>query len=245
MCPRFSQTLIHRNSHCFICHAVPFCRTFPLRGFRSGPSPPCRKNDQLGYCQFNVAWIWGFKEMDSQPERAPTEKPLLTQSPLSAVCRQTFTCDKFTTERRPLPFFFSLFLSDVSSKWGEGRLSQEVGLQKTWIHKEQTFLHVWRALSFQCFDWSVLLLLLYPVPSLPVSSRHDSGTPRTCTSPLFSTLMCCYQCLLQTDPHRASKIWQALGATYFTWGRQLSAVRNWFPQNICTLKPVVVVPAVF
>lgn len=84
--------------------------------------------------------------------------------------------------------------------------------------------------------------LLYPVPSFPVSSRNDSDTPRACPSSLFSTLMCCYRCLLQTDSGRVGKIWQALSATYFTWGRQPSAEQNWFLQNICTLKAVPVVP---
>lgn len=52
----------------------------------------------------------------------------------------------------------------------------------------------------------VMFLLLYPVPSHPVSSRNGSETLRICPSSLFSTLMCCYWCLLQTDTGHASKI---------------------------------------
>lgn len=135
-------------------------------------------------------------------------------------------------------------------KRGAGRVSWEGALHKTWIHKEETFPHLRRPprhfnaltdLRFCLCHLCFMFLLLYPVPSHPVSSRNGSETPRICPSSLFSTLMCCCWCLLQTDMVMPVK--SALRTTYFTWGRQLSAVQNWFPQNICTLKLMFLQPS--
>lgn len=211
--PGFSQTSIHHNSHRFICHAVPFWRTFPQRGIHFGPCPLRRENDQLGYCQFNVAWIWGFKEMDSWPERSSKSETFsVTESPFSHLQAHVHQLQihrrEWTFDLLSIPKWWPLKSEGQGVCLGrEHFIKPEFTKRKLfYISDIPRHFSALTDLRFCLCHLCFMFRFLYPVPSHPVSSRNGSVTPRICPSSLFSTLMCCYWCLLQTDTGHASEI---------------------------------------
>lgn len=199
------------------------------------------ESDQLGYWQFNVAWIQGFSN-ECLAEMVLDRKKLLWQidlSPSSAVTQWPLQRTDFCL------FLILCFLLGIGG-WCHCLRGTHF-IESQWHAKELLsifdislcfspsaclfflFLFLSLAVYFPCFFF----------PSILVSSWNDSATQRTYPLSLFSSVPFYYRCLLWIRTCTVSKSWQAFSGSYVTSGRQLSAVQNVFLWIICTLKSLV------
>lgn len=199
------------------------------------------ESDQLGYWQFNVAWIQGFSN-GCLAEMVLDRKKLLWQidlSPSSAVTQWPLQRTDFCL------FLILCFLLGIGG-WCHCLRGTHF-IESQWHAKELLSIF---DISL-CFSPSACLFFLFLFlslavyfpffffPSILVSSWNDSATQRTYPLSLFSSVPFYYRCLLWIRTGTVSKSWQAFSGSYVTSGRQLSAVQNVFLWIICTLKSLV------